>query len=366
MTRSYVVLLRLLSGLPAVLLLAGLTVSPPQQISVTVNPAVVASNICNSPAVPHGAQVAGFTTLAYCADFTTPVGAVNNVTQAGMVQSIDWSNLANWLEICGATGAQRQWTLNNFNATPDCSHFAIAYDAAAGSNVLQLTKFNGEAGNAPTMASGGPNCPEGDCFAAVPGNNMYTEIYFRHGANNYNGTNVAADFDWWAWMVGGENIEFDFIEANTTNPGHCSQYTGVHAWDGSTGSNPSNGIGGYTFNSPPCFDDANYHLVSTLATSNRTDTMGFCGYWDGQGATPCAFYGYPFTPGFYQENYLELSGSRGADLGGNNFAPVTGTSIVYVAWLRIWSCAGWNSNPSDPHTTTNSCYTASPFTGNPP
>jgi hypothetical protein len=323
--------------------------------SPSVNVPITISGVCNNPAVPHPAQVAGFTTLAYCADFTQQ-NATNNVVN-GVSQTMVWTTLANWLDCAGASKSLAQWSLNGSNGkTNTCSGISVANDATAGSNVLKITQTPADGGAAiesiATVANGGVN------YELFPGTNSYAEVKYR--LNTADENNIPASgqgnvvFDWWSMFYNG-GLEIDFIETWGGAPGTWSPSGGFLDWNNSS-NRPSSGGGNYI---APTFD-SNYHTFGSLMTSNGSSgAVGQCSYADGVAAMTTCHYIIPSEASEYtQSNYLLLWN------GAAQAATLTGNVVVYIEWIRVWSCAGWlTGSLSSP---SNSCSVSSPYTGTPP
>jgi hypothetical protein len=298
--------------------------------------------------VPHPAQVAGFTTLAYCADFTQQSSTNNVVNHTSGTMA--WTTLSNWLDCAGASSPQ--WSLNNYIGKPNnCADISVANDSVAGTNVLIMTVTPGDSS---PFTLGIATAQSGNYLMTFPSTNSYAEVKYRistaQTANIANPGNVV--FDYWSEYQTPCGIEVDFIETFGGATPNSNQ--GLTDWCNTSNHGSDGGqIGTY---------DSNYHLVGSLNTSNGSSgKIGQCMYIDGtatlpQGGGPAACQ--TMTPSNY--GYTQMSSL----ILWNNAAPVTGDVSVWIEYMRIWSCAGWQTGT--PNSPSNTCITASPFTGTPP
>lgn len=326
---------------------------PSATLTVQVVPAGSAS-ICFNPPVPHPAQAANFTTLAYCADFTqqSTTNNVFNHTSGIMV----WTTVSDWLDCAGASSPQ--WLLNNnIGQTDNCSDISVANDPISGVNALILNTQTGATHDATAIATGGGG---GALTMTYPGTNSYVEIGFRIDSsqvlsNMPIGSGIFAEF--WSWQRVGGCIEVDFIEAFASD-----EVQGFLDWC----NYPGTGSGSYTLTGP--FDSV-YHVIGSLITSNGSSGyMGQCQYIDGSPAmqrsptAPQTCHG--LLPSDGPASYQQMSWLIMANESGTSATATTGPVTLWISYIRVWSCAGWNNGT--PSTGTNSCITASPFTGTPP
>jgi len=342
---------------------SGISNSPLANIvTVTVSSGGGGTSVCNSPAVPHPAQAAGFTTLAYCADFTQQ-SSINNVTQSGTAQIENWTGMG-WLD-CSAPGTQgptagKQWenydvSLGAGQPNP-CGAKSVALDSVSGVNALQLTAISSDGLEDLGITTGVDPCSSAttQCYESFPVTNGYFEINWRSSQSEIQNNivdkgNVVNDF--WAWW------------SHTTNNNGCGTevdfFEIFNFFYAETGWGPGNYCGGSGYggsNSPTA--DSSYHVDGDLVTANgrsAADKITGCGYHDGVGLTCGVLTGpSPYGP-TVQQGYLALTNSAA------HVNAVTGPVHMWVAWLRVWSCAGWNTT-GDPKTTSNTCNTPTPFT----
>lgn len=336
--------------------------SPPIDTPITIP----SSNgtACANPAVPHPAQVAGFTTLAYCADFTQQA-SINNVVYGaevtGGAQTTNWTSM-NWLD-CNSTGsglvAGKQWikreVATGSNGGP-CGASTVALDSVSGVNALQMTAIPSYGTVALGMATGVDPCSNSsnECYEVFPVTNVYAEINWRVDLSQW--SNIVdkgnAEMDFWSWSANTSGnsgcIEIDYIE-------YFNTFTVGPGIGGINGCSPKGTVGGpaasFTI-------DSVYHVIGTLFSSNRTNFLTACMYRDGVEVMPgnvCETLSNAGTNAYTQQGYLTLSNYAG------HVYAVTGPVTLYVAWIRIWTCAGWNTT-GNPQTTSNTCSVASPPT----
>ena len=319
---------------------------------------ITISGVCNNPAVPHPAQAVGFTTLAYCADFTQQT-TTNNVLN-GIPGIENWTGMS-WLDCTGAGTrvgpiAGKQWVLFSLGyPIPPCSAITVGLDSLSGVNALQLTAIPSYGDVIVEMTTGINSCSTSTnpCYEVFPTTNLYAEIHWRLGTTNLSnitspGNSLA---DWWSWYANTTTnagcLEVDFIEYFGTvavGPGYA------------VGCKPT--IGGGTISSAGNAD-ANYHTVASLASSNSTNFMTNCVYQDGAAVmtgNQCTTASGGSTTPYTQQGYIAVMNEADWPT-----ALSSGSYAVYVAWIRIWSCAGWNTT-GNPQTTSNTCSVASPPT----
>lgn len=326
------------------------------------------TNICSNPAVPHPAQAVGFTTLAYCADFTQQT-AINNVVYgagvSGGAQITNWTattggNL-NWLDcVTPRNGpiAGKQWynyevAVGGSQPNP-CSTKTVSVDSVSGVNALQMTVSPSDGLVALGITTGVDPCSTATnpCYEVFPTTNLLTEINWRIDLTEW--SNNIVDFgnvinDWWSWYATTTNnfgcIEIDFIEYFKTAPVGPGYAVGCSP--GTVGG----GAVSFTL-------DSSYHTISTLESANRTNFGSGCVYRDGvevMSGNQCATSSGGNSAIYQQQGYMELSQYAG------HVNVVRAPVHLWVAWIRIWSCAGWNTT-GNPQTTSNTCSVASPPT----
>src|ERR1700720_4445517 len=162
-------------------------ISPPVNFPITITAPVGGNTACASPAVPHPAQVAGFTTLADCWDFTTNSGT-NNV-YLGAAQNQNWSPMS-WLDCNNGigTGNQpgKQWSWSNGGQpTTSCNAASIGTDPATSTQALIFTvtpAMGGGNGLIAGMATTLSYCGRDSyvCYMSFPTGNVYAEIKWRY------------------------------------------------------------------------------------------------------------------------------------------------------------------------------------------
>jgi len=311
------------------------------------------SSVCSNPTPPHPAQVAGFTTLAYCADFTSAAMA----------------NPSTWLDCAGATTPQ--WFAYNggVGTETSCSHIHIVNDSVAGSNVLALTVNPSDGDHAVTFvttsvqgcSAAGPFGMINVCGENFPTTNMYAEIKYRIDTTAYAGATCDSNclkWDLFSWMYGtdGGTVEIDFGEIAAGSDQFVTN--GMVDWNGTPTFGNNNG---------QIWDpsDSLYHVIGSLNTANSGVTnVGACTYKDGTGIK-CNGIQPGTSAGYQQEGYLIMWNTAGEPMN-TLTVPFTG----YIEWVRVWSCSGWSSTGHQPPattSTTNSCVSPTVYnSGTPP
>lgn len=332
------------------------------------NSAPISGPVCSNPTPPHPAQAAGFTTLAGCWDWTATSG--NTMCVNGSCVAV--LPMSNWFS-CNA-GAP-QWSFNTFATvgSGSCSEITVGTDPVKGNQVLDMVMkpADGVANQIPLMLVSCKTQATTPCWL-FPTTNSFIEVNFRFDkedqANLHSGNNFVQDFySFWVNAPSGctGGVEIDFTEIFSGGNGT----TGYGDWCNSSG-------GIFLPAASPNFSDGNYHTVSNLATSSRTSVAtGVCTYVDGTalpipgaGNNTCqpgvvsgvSFCGSGTNSSINmcsQEGYIILASE--ANAGGGALSP--GNFHVYIAWARVWSCAGWTSSPGGGNPT-NSCDVNPPFT----
>jgi hypothetical protein len=344
---------------------AKVTNSPFTQMIGLTGQSVSTGGVCDNPTVPRPANAVGFTTLAYCVDWSTPQGSTNNVTQKGVAQSIDWSNRALWLNCAGASGSAIQWIADTSQTANLCSGILVMTDPSVNKPALRLQITPADGAVIPLIDTMQQGCPSGKCAEVFPTTNAYYEVSLARPSTNFAGTGVGTDIDVFAgWRnfneTGNPALEIDFIESFGThgNQGCVNYIVAIHNWADSQNGNGIAGVSGWP--SPPCVTDTNYHTYSTLIASNRSNLLSACWYFDTTSVKSSCTVGVSTVSAgsFTQEGNAIIAGPGTGHYGADG--PVTATATIWVAWLRVWSCAGWNSTPNTLITTTNSCSVSSP------
>lgn len=333
-------------------------------LTVQIVPASSGSGVCNNPSVPHPAQVAGFTTLAYCADFTQQATTNNVVNHTSGI--MPWTTLSNWLQCAGASSPQ--WALlNNNGLGNNCSGISVGNDPVAGSNTLIMNVRPSDGGSytlgIATHIQGGAE------LMTYAGVNNYFEIKYRIATSQMGTVPIGQlAYDWWSWYRDGCGFEVDFIETYSSGGSsgvRADAAQGITDWCnlGNHGSGGDLSLGNNW--------DSNYHVAGSLTTSNGSSgQIGQCAYLDGA-PTPSRSSpgGPPETPRCQtstptqSQQYNQMSWLLLWNNAAQNSA-VTNDVTNWIEWIRVWSCAGWNNG--SPGSGTNNCVVSPPFTGTPP
>ena len=331
------------------------------------------SSVCNNPAVPHPAQMAGFTTLAYCADFTTDSGT-NNVL-LGAARNQNWSGMS-WMDCTtGNNGntAGKQWLMEQGGQTLlPCSTVSVGADPATSAQALTLTVHPSDGTSFPAVAGIGTshyNCVDSQytCYMTFPTGNAYAEISWRINVNSYNGPDGTAcggspcleRFDFWS---GGAQkdacLEIDYIE----------YFAGSTTSLFLTGASPVNWCGGSQSGQAASISftqDSNYHNDGALTTTNNTASpivVSVCTYHDGaasqkiqNSSTPgCVRYSEPNAPSYQMQSLLLANAAAGNGAVASNVP-------IYIAWIRVWVNSSCYDPTQNPRTATNTCTRAAPY-----
>ncbi len=321
---------------------------------------------CKNPTPPHPAAAVGFTTLTYCADFTQQ-SSINNVFN-GVAQTTNWTRMS-WLDcnpLHQGAVAGKQWfkydTISGTLGGP-CGAVTVAPDSLSGVNALQIT-LQPSYGQTPmglTTAVDPCSDTTNACYLVIPGTNIYAEINWRQDNSELNNT-TNHDMNFWSWPASTTSnsgcIEIDYIEYFASgSPGSYSPFpVGPGAGNGQTINSCSPG-GSASGDGMHMTVDSNYHTIGSLWSSDRSTKFSGCNYVDGVGAQidTCKINTGIAPAAYVQESYLVLS-NEAAKAGA-----VTGPVHLYIAWIRIWSCAGWTTT-GNPQTTSNTCSVSSPPT----
>ena len=186
--------------------------SPSADLSVNVVPASSSGkNRCNANGVPPAAQAAGFTSLAFCEDFS----------------QAKYSNLSNWFD----TSGQSNSFFEQYCANPHCdsNHIYQGTDPTTGNTVLILEwdQADCQQGNCYRIQwnTCNGNCSAGTVFPA----GHYVEVRWHLGTNLATTcSDPSPDLCWWAH--GANSLwEQDVIEMYGGYYG-CGLSAGVLNW----------------------------------------------------------------------------------------------------------------------------------------
>ncbi len=288
--------------------------NPSASLSVQVVPAGLQ--------VPAGAQAAGYTTLAFEADFTQPF----------------YTTLSNWLNCAGAS-SPKMWLIGLAGrATAPCARVSMVNDG--GVQVLDLRMQPGDAPAGLGTAISTLNADNGATQGIDFPNGAYWEATFRVSAsglnNNPNGTEVAA---WWSWSDTGQNTSTAFQEYD--NPeiygtGSNQNNVTIHGYYGA-GSAYIAGFG------PPhlTLDPTVYHTIAVRVTQDGNANTELCEYIDGVLQVCGGSAGDPAAT-YNQRRYPILD--AGIIPGNTPSAPLD----TLVKSVRIWTCPGWQGPLNQP------------------
>ncbi len=244
--------------------------NPSGDLSVQVVPAA------SSPAVPAGAQAAGFTTLAANYDFTQPLPS-------------------NWLGCSPWDGQPHQWYQDPSGSNPPCD-IRQTFDSVAGTTVLDIGwQPSYQASAYPyTVQQIYTHSPTIPIQIATDFPNAYYEATFRYQSTpNVSGgflNNIPAGLQsWWSFpnQRPGQQLgwELDFLDSFMKYNGCFSG--GVVNYTGGTTSQTT-----YAPNPCPNYTANQYHTVGMRVTGDGTSQAAFCSYFDGVQVGTCQTWPY--------------------------------------------------------------------------
>ena len=304
----------------AVLLMPSLAYAgnPSANLSVQVVPAA------STPPLPAGAQAAGYTTLAFHSDFTSP----------------SYSNVANWLDCAGASNPT--WFVDAANGTPagpvPCGRISMTTDG--GVQVMDMKFTAADAAQVATALvtintlggfNKGLDFPNGGYFQAT---------YRLANGQNTNAYGLLST-GWWSWSDTGHTglspayLEKDFLETYST--GCCHNDSVTHQW-GSV-DNGAIDLAGFGLPEYP-IDITTYHTIAMRWTQDGSATAAMCMYIDGvfQNCGSKAM----ISSQLNQRNYPILTA------GPQSTTPATADYDILVKDVQIWTCAGWRGPLNTP------------------
>ncbi len=290
----------------------------------------------STPAVPPGAQAAGFTTLAANYDFTQPMPA-------------------NWLGCQPWDGQKHQWYQDSGGGAVDTSGKIpcplITTDPLTGGTVLDIPwkPSYGPSANYPfnmnqiTTASPDSGAYPNNAFPATFPTNYYIEYVFRvQPTPNVISPGFQTQGNYHAaWeLFDGGGAQFNAYESDTMEmfqiwgltPG-----TTIHDWGGTD-------AGNQYFLASAGYDPRSYHTWATRRTSDGVSNTGFCIYLDGP-SRACSTYTHPGGADLTKRVKAILWNGMvcGSDFSDRSCWPNFTSVDMYVKSVRVWSCANWQT-----------------------
>ena len=303
----------------AALLAPGLAcgANPSADLSVQIVPAG------STPAVPAAAQAAGFTTLAYDADFSQPFYATQS----------------NWLD-CGARGGSQNWHsgMPGISSKLPCD-VNQGTDPVTGEKTLIFTYQP----SYDHLGSGLENQVSMQTLGSLTFPNMYLEVISRAdglASGGSFGSGIVEGL--WTWQTT-TGLELDIWEGSTCCAG---SFPGGGVSNGNAG-NWSPKSGGIVWSNygnnhlPAGYDMTQYHKYAELLTSDGASKVYVCTYVDDILQEPCTDMNVSGAQ-FAYRNWLIMSMGNGDD------AATGHLYHMYNKSVRVWSCPSWNGQPGDP------------------
>jgi hypothetical protein len=315
----------------------------------------------------------GFTTclnfdFTYTGTFSNRVAftAANGVNvPAG--QTYQWSNQSSWLDTAGAA---HPLFVRNFGNNNN------AWQMVNDGGMQAITSVYIPGDNSPQIST-----------PWFPNTNAFVEEVARVNSTAYQGVTaerngeVIDDFGFFAPPPGKPNG----YAAVETDSGFNCQLGTPSQWSSGGQSQACSGNGAFTWKAdgsgapgqpsyPPCcginIADGNYHTTGMLVVASRTNnTIGYCGYYDGQfadgkGFGPCwapSSQGNTNGDACYYEQSAACWQMGVNSIGSYVQAATQQTAQHWVRRITIWTCAGWNTpSPSgNGATALNSCDSGS-------
>lgn len=369
--------LALLVGLTSAAAYALTGTSPPVDIPITITGGgALACDIGpDAPAIPAPATAGGFTHCAANADFTTSTTDANG---------INFSNVATFIDECGATTPWR-WYLRSFSYSLPCSgRAAIVTDTGVTPNTqaLQLTYSLADQTNCVNYASPGPagqNCGRADnpysttgfifpqYFSQRTSGSLPMERYFEYTVRipqdsmaTYAGNDslfTVVDFGSQPGNVGLNSMDTEWRGTGNGSPGNSVHGGWGMASQGDVGNGvigtcTSAGLGICGNNGPLYGGWDVYHTWGFLITSDESSIMAECAYLDGvqQGCEyvqPPPSNGGTLGPPDYTDKsrtiqYLIGNSVQAPACSATNGCVVNGTNVLQTS-LRIWECPNYKT-----------------------
>jgi hypothetical protein len=303
------------------LFLAAMLLAPSLAYSADLTVQVVPA--ASSPAVPAGAQAAGFTKLAADYDFSRSLYATQS----------------NWLD-CTGSNDSLPWHAGEPGIGPNSQvacNINQGTDPSTGDTVMHLqylASYGAGIGSGTTRWMGMQTKNQNSGHVNVSFNNFYIESVYRLGATN--GDNAAGQLDGpnavWVWNdgSGGGSFELDVTELYADRGGYA---------DG--GGGPHGQPGGGTFyqsyaanNLPPGYSETAYHKYGALITSDGSTHTYECDFVDDIQQGSCFDMGIAGAdPSMFTTKSWLI-----ASMENHNVQPSANYDL-YIKYINAWTCS---------------------------
>ena len=296
-----------------------LPLAPPQPPGTFNNPYGNSFNAyaANPSAVPTEAQAAGFTTLAADYDFSQPLYATQS----------------NWFD-CNGSQSSLFWHKGNPGVSMPlpCNVFQTTDGGNTVMDSEYLTSYNGITSGQFSQV-GGQTFDNFNKTVSVDFPNMYIETVARIATTYGTPQNSGGPNDVWTWdNTPNHSLEIDVFELYEDSGGFGDGGTGSVHW-----------YSYETNNLPGGWSPVGYHKYGALLTSDGATSRHVCMFVDDllQGCS-----NEPAT-NFIVRNWIIMSaGSNSSNAGAN--------IDMLVQYIRVWSCANWQSSMCNGSTLYNS------------
>jgi hypothetical protein len=312
--------------------------SPPVNLQITITPSAPPPPPPPPPGgVPTQAANAGFSTLAYNFDFSQP--QYGNPT-------------TNWID-CSypPTDGSKVW----HQASPGvpsfrCDATVFSQTTDQGFTVLDerwdsaddgKSSGNGSFNSIQTVTRQGTG-QGGTPTAQFP--NFFIETVYRIDALGSGSGVISGPDGVWTWQTGGSQWEWDIAELYGSSGGFGDECGQQCTWVSYNA-----GIGGNQ-NIPSGWSPFNYHKYGMLVTSDGVNATYGCG-WIDDVFQNCFNRGISNFPQWL----IMWVGGTGAN------ATQLPTTNQYIQYVRVWSCAAWQTTQCNGSTLSSSTVNGAPF-----
>jgi hypothetical protein len=324
-------------------------------LSVQVVPAGTNTSIQCPSTAPAEASAAGYTTMAFCNDFTVPIA-----TSAAGVQNIAGTGLPyNWFN-CTYDNTPAVWydALYDSGPPPPCSdangsRVSQVTDTGVTPNTLALqlvyliTDQAATPGGKSSLTMSTASVLDGGPASTWPQNSYYEVTYRDNLSTQPNACGptcqtLKGNTDFFGIDIKQRHsnttpyTEYDFVENFSIN---CclNDNNALHSWGGNTadGNHPFAPTGA----NQHFFDT--YHTYGMLITGNGTTSQA-CGYIDHVATGNCLAIPDQIKYDPTQRNFWII-------FVGNEGDPSLTLDVNIYAWIKsfaVWSCPNWNSTSS--------------------
>jgi len=303
------------------LFLAAMLLAPSLAYSADLTVQVVPA--ASSPAVPAGAQAAGFTKLAADYDFSRSLYATQS----------------NWLD-CTGSNDSLPWHAGEPGIGPNSQvacNINQGTDPSTGDTVMHLqylTSYGSGIGSGQTRWMGMQTKNQNDGYVNVSFNNFYIESVYRLGA--LNGDNASGQLDGpsgvWLWNQGSGSaaLELDITELYADRNGYADAGGQNHAGGASITYYKSYGSN----NLPPGYTETAYHKYGILVTSDGSTHTYACNFVDDIQQGNCLDMNVAGTdPNMFVTKFWPI-----ISMENHNVQPSANYDL-YVKYINVWTCS---------------------------